>query len=65
VKGKIVYCLGSSGQDYTIKKLDGAGTIMALDQDTDIAYLTLIPGTYSFPKDSKMIEQYINSTKYV
>uniref|UniRef100_A0A2N9IEB0 Subtilisin-like protease fibronectin type-III domain-containing protein n=1 Tax=Fagus sylvatica TaxID=28930 RepID=A0A2N9IEB0_FAGSY len=63
VKGKIVYCLGSSGQDYTIKKLDGAGTIMALDQDTDIAYLTLIPGTYSFPKDSKMIEQYINSTK--
>ena len=38
---------------------------MALDQDTDIAYLTLIPGTYSFPKDSKMIEQYINSTKYV
>ncbi|XP_075639651.1 subtilisin-like protease SBT4.15 [Castanea sativa] len=63
VVGKIVYCLGSAGQDSTIKDLGGAGTIMALEVETDIAYSTVIPGTSTFPRDSKLIEQYINSTK--
>ncbi|KAK9985773.1 hypothetical protein SO802_030724 [Lithocarpus litseifolius] len=63
VMGKIVYCLGSNGQDYTIKRSGGAGAIMTLEEDTDTAYSTVIPGTSIFPRDSKMIEQYINSTK--
>ncbi|KAM3689475.1 hypothetical protein ACB098_09G050500 [Castanea mollissima] len=63
VVGKIVYCLGSAGQDSTIKDLGGAGTIMALEVETDTAYSTVIPGTSTFPRDSKLIEQYINSTK--
>lgn len=65
VMGKIVYCLGSNGQDYSIKRSGGAGAIMTLEDDTDTAYSTVIPGTSIFPRDSKMIEQYINSTKYV
>ncbi|KAM4078566.1 hypothetical protein ACB094_09G047800 [Castanea mollissima] len=63
VMGKIVYCLGSNGQDYIIKRAGGAGAIMTLDSDTDTAYSTVIPGTSIFPRDSKLIEQYINSTK--
>ncbi|KAL4605811.1 hypothetical protein ACB092_09G056600 [Castanea dentata] len=63
VMGKIVYCLGSNGQDYTIKRTGGAGAIMMLDSDTDTAYSTVIPGTSIFPRDSKLIEQYISSTK--
>ncbi|KAJ7971524.1 subtilisin-like protease SBT4.14 [Quillaja saponaria] len=63
VKGRIVYCLGSSDQDYTIKELGGAGTIMALDEKTDIAYTTLIPGTSVYVNVAKNIDLYINSTK--
>jgi hypothetical protein len=65
VKGKIVYCMGNLGQDYTIKELGGAGAIMALDERTDIAFTTLVPGTCVIPSDGKRIEHYINSTKYV
>ncbi|CAM8933442.1 unnamed protein product [Rhodiola kirilowii] len=63
VKGKIVYCLGSSGQDYTIYGLGGAGTIMALDVVTDIALTHLIPATFVSGKDATDINQYINSTR--
>lgn len=63
VKGKIVYCLGNGGQDYTIKELGGAGAIMVLDAMTDIAYTFLVPGTLVIPKDGKKIEHYINTTK--
>jgi hypothetical protein len=65
VKGKIVYCMGNSGQDYTIKELGGTGAIMALDERTDIAFTTLVPGTFVLPSEGKTIEHYINSTKYV
>ncbi|KAJ6362714.1 hypothetical protein OIU78_003003 [Salix suchowensis] len=63
VKGKLVYCLGSSGQDYTIKELHGAGVITSLDAPTDIAYTTIIPGTTVQLKDGYKIDVYINSTK--
>ncbi|KAG2682936.1 hypothetical protein I3843_10G007600 [Carya illinoinensis] len=63
VKGKIVFCQGSIGPDYTIKELGGAGTIMVLDEETDIAFTTLVPGTFVLPKDGKKIDQYINSAK--
>ncbi|KAK9289527.1 hypothetical protein L1049_007682 [Liquidambar formosana] len=62
VKGKLVYCLGNSGQDYTIDELGGAGTIIGLDEETDVAFPFLIPGTFVSPKDGKKIDQYINST---
>ncbi|KAJ7976091.1 subtilisin-like protease SBT4.15 [Quillaja saponaria] len=61
VKGRIVYCLGNSGQDDTIKELGGAGTIMALDEKTDTAYTTLVPGT--FVLNNVEFDLYINSTK--
>ncbi|XP_006430257.2 subtilisin-like protease SBT4.15 [Citrus clementina] len=63
VKGKIVYCLGSGSQDYTIDHLQGAGTIMAVDAPTDIAIATLIAGTFVVPEVGIKIDQYINSTK--
>jgi hypothetical protein len=63
VKGNIVFCMGNSGQDYTIKELGGAGAIMALDERTDIAFTTLVPGTFVLPIDGIRIEHYINSTK--
>lgn len=64
VKGKIVYCLGSGSQDYTIDRLQGAGTIMAVDAPTHIAIATLIAGTFVVPEVGIKIDQYINSTKY-
>ncbi|KAL5741041.1 hypothetical protein ACOSQ2_030221 [Xanthoceras sorbifolium] len=63
VKGKIVYCLGSATQDYTIKFLGGAGTIMALDAPSDIAFTTFLPATSVVAKDGISIDRYINSTK--
>ncbi|KAK8337074.1 hypothetical protein V6Z11_A09G163200 [Gossypium hirsutum] len=64
VKGKIVYCLGNSGQDYTIRMLDGAGTIMAVDEPTDYYFLTLIPATIVLRnKTGDRLDRYINSTK--
>lgn len=63
VKGKIVYCLGAGGQDSTIKELNGAGTIITLDEETDTAYTFLIPATFVNADDGKKIDQYINSTK--
>ncbi|XP_009611159.1 subtilisin-like protease SBT4.15 isoform X1 [Nicotiana tomentosiformis] len=63
VKGKIVYCLGSSGQDYTIKDLKGAGAIILADRMTDTAFSTVISATSINPKDASQIEKYIYSTK--
>ncbi|PON83147.1 Subtilase [Trema orientale] len=63
VKGKIVYCQGNNGQDFTIGELGGVGTIMTLDGLEDTAFTPLIPGTYALPKDGNKIAQYINSTK--
>ncbi|KAJ0027964.1 hypothetical protein Pint_35929 [Pistacia integerrima] len=63
VKGKIVYCLGSGSQDYTIKELGGAGTIVTLDEPTDTAFTTLIRGAFIGAKDGSKIDHYINSTK--
>ncbi|PNT31044.1 hypothetical protein POPTR_006G114500v4 [Populus trichocarpa] len=63
VKGKLVYCLGSNGQDYTIKELQGAGVITSLDAPTDTAYATVIPGTSVQLKDGYKIDVYINSTR--
>jgi hypothetical protein len=65
VKGKLVYCLGSNGQDYTIKELQGAGVITSLDAPTDTAYATVIPGTSVQLKDGYKIDVYINSTRYL
>ncbi|KAJ8899619.1 hypothetical protein K2173_018593 [Erythroxylum novogranatense] len=63
VKGKIVYCLGSSGQDYTINKLEGIGTIMIMSQKTEVASTTIIPGTNVDIRAGLKIERYINTTK--
>ncbi|XP_007027679.2 PREDICTED: subtilisin-like protease SBT4.15 [Theobroma cacao] len=64
VKGKIVYCLGEAGQDYTIQLLGGAGTIMATDAPQDYYFLTLTPAaTVVRSKDGDKLDRYINSTK--
>lgn len=64
MKGRIVYCLGSSGQDFTIQRLQGAGTLMTQYELEDYAYSPVIPGTGILVKDGIKIDQYINSTKY-
>ncbi|XP_022743946.1 subtilisin-like protease SBT4.15 [Durio zibethinus] len=64
VKGKIVYCLGDAGQDYTINTLGGAGTIMAVDAATDYYFLTLTPATTVVrSKNGGKLDRYINCTK--
>ncbi|WCJ34340.1 Subtilisin-like protease SBT4.15 [Euphorbia peplus] len=63
VKGKIVYCMGSGNQDYTVKLLKGAGAIMSYDEEPDTAFTTLIPATHVSSKDGHKIDKYINSTK--
>lgn len=65
VMGRIVYCLGSGSQDFTIKKLGGVGTIVALDSPTDTAFTTLIAGSFVVSEIGIKIDRYINSTKYV
>ncbi|GMI80908.1 hypothetical protein like AT5G03620 [Hibiscus trionum] len=63
VKGKIVYCLGDSGQDATIDVLRGAGTIMAVDEPSDYYFLTLTPATIVVrSKVGDKLDRYINST---
>ncbi|KAL1813286.1 hypothetical protein ACET3Z_023351 [Daucus carota] len=65
VKGKIVYCLGSNGQDSTISENRGAGIIMSGDDNysDEVAFSFLIPATVVNQKDGKKIEKYINSTR--
>lgn len=67
VKGKIVYCLGSNGQDSTVGENKGAGIIMCGDDDysDEVAFSYLIPATVVNEKDGKKIDHYINSTRFV
>ncbi|XVE61514.1 hypothetical protein DITRI_Ditri06bG0046500 [Diplodiscus trichospermus] len=65
VKGKIVYCLGDELQDYTIKNLGGAGTIMAVDgKPHDAYFLTCTPATTVVrSKVGDKLDRYINTMK--
>ncbi|GLT89955.1 hypothetical protein SLE2022_079120 [Rubroshorea leprosula] len=63
VKGRIMYCLGNSGQDSTIKQLDGVGAIMSVTELLDVYYITLLPGSLVVVNDGNKIDRYINSTK--
>ncbi|KAE8666294.1 Cytochrome P450 94A1 [Hibiscus syriacus] len=52
-----------SDQDDSIKMLDGAGTIMAIDEPTDHYSLTLIPATVVVrSKSGDKLDRYINTT---
>lgn len=62
VKGKMVYCLGSGGQDYYIRQLGGVGLIMATER-TDVAFPFLIPAAFVTTADGHKIDQYINTTQ--
>ncbi|KAF5940586.1 hypothetical protein HYC85_021753 [Camellia sinensis] len=62
VKGRIIYCLGTSGQDSTIRDLGGEGIIMAYD-NSDLAFSFLIPATMITVTEGTKIDQYINTTK--
>ncbi|XLU82915.1 hypothetical protein S245_006335, partial [Arachis hypogaea] len=65
VKGKIVYCLGDTGnQDLTIKQLEGAGLISASAVKADYSPVTIIPSsTVDAYTLGNNISLYINSTK--
>ncbi|CAN4117288.1 unnamed protein product [Withania somnifera] len=63
VKGKIVYCLGSGEQDYTIKGLQGAGTIILSDRMPDVPFISYIPSTSINNTYAAQVDEYINSTK--
>ncbi|XVE76005.1 hypothetical protein DITRI_Ditri12bG0137900 [Diplodiscus trichospermus] len=64
VKGKVVYCLGEAGQDFTIKSLGGAGTIMAIAEPVDYYFLALTPATTVVRSTTgDKLDRYINSTK--
>ncbi|KAK7337210.1 hypothetical protein VNO77_17773 [Canavalia gladiata] len=65
VKGRIVYCIGSTGApDLTIEELGGAGTIIGVEDTIDASYTTLIPGAFVDANTvGKSIDLYINSTK--
>ncbi|XP_019187652.1 PREDICTED: subtilisin-like protease SBT4.15 [Ipomoea nil] len=62
VRGKIVYCLSSASQDYTIKWIHGVGVI-ASDKLPDTVLPTMIPATIVDIEDGKKIDKYINTTK--
>uniref|UniRef100_A0A0A0LE00 Uncharacterized protein n=1 Tax=Cucumis sativus TaxID=3659 RepID=A0A0A0LE00_CUCSA len=63
VKGKIVYCLGSMDQEYTISELGGKGVISNLMNVSETAITTPIPSTHLSSTNSDYVEAYINSTK--
>ncbi|XP_019071009.1 subtilisin-like protease SBT4.15 [Solanum lycopersicum] len=63
VKGKIVYCLGSNQQDYTLKALQGAGTIILSDKMTDTPFITYISSTSINTTYAAQVDKYIQSTK--
>ncbi|QCD98044.1 Peptidase S8 [Vigna unguiculata] len=65
VKGRIVYCVGGTGtQDLTIKELQGAGTIVVVDEVIDASFSTVIPATFVEASSvDQTIDLYINSTK--
>lgn len=59
-----MYCQGP-GSEYVIRKLGGTGTIMSIDEISDIAFATVAAGTYVTSADGERIDKYINSTRYV
>ncbi|KAK7345374.1 hypothetical protein VNO77_15978 [Canavalia gladiata] len=64
VSGRIVYCLGTGSQDFIIRELGGAGTIVSVEDPMDYSSTTIIPGVFVDAKTAgKTIEFYINSTK--
>ncbi|GAB4833420.1 hypothetical protein Ancab_031663 [Ancistrocladus abbreviatus] len=63
VKGKIVLCLDSSGADSSVKESGGQGAIVTDQQQTDVAFTTVLPTTNIDSKDGKQIGHYINTTK--
>lgn len=63
MKGKIVYCLGSNQQDYTLKALQGAGTIILSDKMTDTPFITYISSTSINTTYAAQVDKYIQSTK--
>ncbi|XP_023539892.1 subtilisin-like protease SBT4.15 [Cucurbita pepo subsp. pepo] len=63
VKGKILYCLGSLDQEYTISELGGVGVIANLMNNTEVLAVTPIPATHLSSQDSDIVETYINSTQ--
>ena len=63
VKGKIVYCLGSMDQEYTISELGGKGVISNLMNVSETAITPPIPSTHLSSTNSDYVEAYINSTK--
>ncbi|KAK7267960.1 hypothetical protein RIF29_20641 [Crotalaria pallida] len=64
VVGRIVYCIGEGNQDWIIRGLGGAGTIVGVADKKDFASITIIPGSYVDAYTvGKTIDQYINSSK--
>ncbi|CAI9097782.1 OLC1v1034271C1 [Oldenlandia corymbosa var. corymbosa] len=63
VKGRIVYCQGSLGQDTIIKELGGIGIITSMDSFTDTAFPAVISASSVTVTDGQKIDRYINSTK--
>ncbi|KAK7278638.1 hypothetical protein RJT34_23672 [Clitoria ternatea] len=64
VNGSIVYCLGTGNQEFVIKGLGGAGTIVGEAQHSDFSTATVIPAVYvDATTAGKTIDFYINSTK--
>ncbi|CAO2839356.1 unnamed protein product [Amaranthus hypochondriacus] len=63
VRGKIVLCLGSTLADYVIRRNKGFGTIMAVDEFTDMTSTTLIPASFVSSISGHLIDLYINTTK--
>ncbi|GMH30151.1 hypothetical protein Nepgr_031994 [Nepenthes gracilis] len=63
VKGKIVLCSDSSGAGYTIITSGGHGAIIAVDEEEDIAFTTLLPSTNINTRIGRQIAHYINTAK--
>ncbi|KAK7345377.1 hypothetical protein VNO77_15981 [Canavalia gladiata] len=64
VSGRIVYCPDNANNDFFIKQLGGAGSIVGLADEIDYSTPTIIPGV-SVDADTagKTILSYVNSTK--
>ena len=56
-------CFGSTLADYVIKRNKGFGTIMAVDEFTDMTSTTLIPASFVSSISGHLIDLYINTTK--
>ncbi|KAF8403248.1 hypothetical protein HHK36_011349 [Tetracentron sinense] len=63
VKGKIVYCQGSTDLGLSVDESGGVGTIVSLTRDTDTGFTFLIPAANVGPQEADIVTRYINSTK--